>query len=123
MNNDRGFDFIGGFLLGGIVGAAAALLMAPASGVKTREQIRSEGVALKNRGQELGNDAVQQAQKMVKQGQKGVSDTQDRTRLALEEQKTRLTEAIDAGKQAAALRKDDLLNRFEDDKAQVHTEV
>lgn len=75
MTKDRGFGFLGGLLLGGIVGAAIALLMAPASGEETRDQIRSEGVALKRRGQEFGNDRMEQAQNMVKQGQKGVSDT------------------------------------------------
>ncbi|HZQ05502.1 MAG TPA: YtxH domain-containing protein [Anaerolineae bacterium] len=117
MNNNNGYGFIGGFLLGGIVGAAAALLMAPASGKETREQIRAEGVALENRAQEFGDDTMRQARKMVKQGQKGVTDAQARTTHALEEQKLRLTEAIDASKQAASQRKDEMVNRFEDVKA------
>lgn len=81
-------------MLGGIVGAAVALLMAPASGQDTREQIRSEGVALKHRGQDFGNDRMQEAQKMVKQGQKGVSDAQARLGNAMDEQKNNLRQAI-----------------------------
>jgi gas vesicle protein len=94
MNNDRGYSFIGGFVLGGIVGAAVALLMAPASGQDTRDQIRSEGIALKHRGEEFGNDRMQEAQQMVKQGQKGVSDAQTRLGSAIQDQKDNLREAI-----------------------------
>lgn len=75
MNYDRGFGFIGGFVLGGLIGAAIALLLAPASGEQTREQIREEGIALRNRGQELSEDAMRQAQNLVKQGQQSVADT------------------------------------------------
>lgn len=117
MNNDRGFGFLGGFLLGGIVGAAIALLLAPMSGEETRDQIRSEGVALKNRSQEFGNDRMEQAQKMVKQGQKGVSAAQARFGSAVQDEKDHLQEAIDAAKHAASQRKDELLHRFEEDKA------
>jgi gas vesicle protein len=111
-----------GLLLGGIAGAATALLLAPESGEDTREQIRSQGIELKNRGEELGSQAMQRGQKMKKEGQKRVSDVQARTGLALEEQKTRLNKAIDAGKQAASPQKDELLNRFEENTApQVNT--
>jgi len=98
MNNDRGFGFIGGFVLGGIVGAAVALLMAPASGQDTRGQIRSEGIALRDRGQQFGDDRMQEAQKMVKQGQKGISDAQARLGSAMDDQKDNLREAIGVGK-------------------------
>jgi gas vesicle protein len=117
MNNNRGFEFLTGFVVGGVVGAATVLLMAPASGKETREQIRVRSSELKNRGEALGNEAKAQVQKATKEGQKRVSDVQERTGLALEEQKARLVEAIDAGKQAASQRKDELMNRFEDNKA------
>jgi gas vesicle protein len=114
MNYDRGFSFIGGFVLGGIVGAAAALLLAPASGEETRDQIRSEGVALKHRGQEFGHDRIQEAQKIVKQGQKDVSDAQARFGGAIQDQKEHLQEAVDAGKQAVSHRKNEMVNRFQE---------
>ncbi len=117
MNNNRGFEFLTGFVVGGIVGAATVLLMAPASGEETREQIRVRSRGLKNRGEALGNEAKVQVQKATKEGQKRVSDAQERTGLGLEEQKVRLVEAIDAGKQAASQREDELLSRFEDNKA------
>src|SRR6202158_2061219 len=102
MNYDRGFGFIGGFVLGGMVGAAVALLLAPTSGQETRYQIRSEGVALKHRGQEFSDGKMHDAQTMMKKGQKGVSDAQARFDGAIQDQKDHLQEAIDSGKQAAS---------------------
>lgn len=111
MNNDRGFGFIGGFLLGGLVGATAALLLAPNSGEETRDQIRAEGFALKDRGQQYGSDRIEEAQKMVRQGQKGVSDAQARLGGAIEHQKDNLQDAVGAGKQAMSDRKGEILHR------------
>lgn len=110
MNNTRGIDFLAGFLLGGIVGAAVALLMAPQSGEETRELIRERGIELKTRGEEFSAEAYQQAQRTA-------AEAQERSRLALEEQKARLQEAIDAGKQAAAQRRGELMGKFDADKA------
>lgn len=117
MNNSRGIDFLAGFLLGGIVGAAIALLMAPQSGEETRDDLRSRGIELRTRGEEFSNEAMTQAQKLAEEGQKRATEAQERSRLALEEQKSRLQEAIDAGKQAAAQRRSDLMGRFENEKA------
>ncbi len=117
MNNSRGFEFLAGFLLGGIVGAAVALLMAPQSGEETRSELRERGFELRERGATLTDDARQRAATMAEEGQKRASEMQERSRLALEEQKSRLQEAIDAGKQAAAQRRNDLMGRFEQDKA------
>lgn len=111
MNDEsRGLWFLTGLLLGGIVGAAIALLWAPQSGEETREQLREEAIELQKRGSEMTAEARERANKMA-------AEAQERSRLALEEQKARLQEAIDAGKQAASQRKGELMNRFEADKA------
>lgn len=44
--------FLAGFLLGGLVGGAAALLMTPQSGAQTRFQIQTKGIELKNQASE-----------------------------------------------------------------------
>lgn len=119
MNNNRGFGFIGGFLLGGVVGAAGALLLAPYSGEETRGQIRYEGVALKNRGKEFGDDRVHQVQKLVQQGQREIADVQARLGGAIDDQKDNLQDALDAGKNAASHRKDEMVSRFEGAKPNV----
>ena len=44
-------SFFSGFLIGGLVGAAAALLLAPQSGEESRNQIREKGVELKEKAE------------------------------------------------------------------------
>ena len=43
--------FLAGILIGGLVGAAAALLLAPQSGEETREQIREKSIELRDRAE------------------------------------------------------------------------
>jgi gas vesicle protein len=75
MNNFQGPSFIQGLLLGGLVGASVAVLIAPAAGAITRKQIRDESIELTKRGQAFGNSARRQAQNMIKQDQPRVSNT------------------------------------------------
>jgi len=50
-------SFFSGFLMGGIIGAAVALLMAPQSGEETRKLIRERGIELRD----MGADALEKA--------------------------------------------------------------
>ncbi|MEE3254631.1 MAG: YtxH domain-containing protein, partial [Chloroflexota bacterium] len=50
MSNNNNSDFgafFSGFVIGGLVGAAVALVLAPQSGQETRQQIHDKGVELK----------------------------------------------------------------------------
>ena len=52
MSDRNGGDFssfLSGFLMGGLIGAAVALLMAPASGEETRKLIYDKGIELRDR--------------------------------------------------------------------------
>ena len=49
--------FLSGFIIGGLVGAAAALVLAPQSGHETRAQMREKGIELKTRSE----DGLQEA--------------------------------------------------------------
>jgi gas vesicle protein len=55
-NNDFG-TFFAGLVVGGLVGAAVALLLAPQSGEETRTMIHDKGIELKDRAVEYGQDA------------------------------------------------------------------
>jgi len=79
--------YMGWFFLGGIIGAAAALLLTPKTGRETRELIRSGELARKAR--ELATDA---------QGRAG--EWLDKSRELFEEQTQRLMTAFEAGKDA-----------------------
>jgi len=77
------------FLLGGLTGAALALLYAPRSGRETREYL---GERLRE-GAERGRDLKEQA---VARGREFVDDAGE----YLERRKERLAAAVDAGRQA-----------------------
>jgi gas vesicle protein len=55
-NNDFG-TFFAGLIVGGLVGAAVALLLAPQSGEETRTLIRDKSIEIKDRAVEYGQDA------------------------------------------------------------------
>jgi gas vesicle protein len=60
MSDDGGTDvgaFFVGFLVGGLVGAATALLLAPRSGEETRGQIHQKGVELRGKAEGVLDEA------------------------------------------------------------------
>ncbi len=77
------------FVIGGLAGAALAILFAPRSGRETREMISDgvkDGLA---KGRDLKNDVVTRSQHLKEEAVDFI-----------EERKERLGAAIDAGKQA-----------------------
>ncbi len=88
-NRNDAAGYLGWFLLGGVIGAAAALLMAPKAGRETREIIAERGGDVARKAQELANEA---------QGRAG--EWLDKSRELFEEQTQRLMGAFEAGKDA-----------------------
>jgi gas vesicle protein len=91
MANDQNdaAGYLGWFFLGGVVGAAAALLLAPKAGRETRELLVERGGDVARRAQEFANEA---------QGRAG--EWLDKSRELFEEQTQRLMSAFEAGKDA-----------------------
>ncbi len=52
-DNDSGMAFVSGFLLGGLVGAAIGLLLAPKSGAETRAGIAEHSDEWKHRAEDI----------------------------------------------------------------------
>ncbi|MCL5024644.1 MAG: YtxH domain-containing protein [Nitrospirae bacterium] len=77
------------FLLGGLLGAGAALLLAPKSGRETRLRIR-----------ELADDVKDRAEDYVDQAKSRVTSVLDKGKGFVNEQKSILTTAVEAGKEA-----------------------
>jgi len=77
------------FLLGGMVGAGLALLMAPQSGEETRRRIR-----------ELADEVKDKATDYVGQTRERVMSTVEKGKEALDEKKSAITAAFEAGKEA-----------------------
>ncbi len=109
-NNDFG-AFLSGFVVGGLVGAAVALLLAPQSGEETRAVIRDKSIELRDsaysqaevvrgRAGEAVDQAKTRAGEVMDTAKVKASDIQKRSQVVLEEQKERLSTAIEAGKKA-----------------------
>jgi len=145
-------DFLVGVVIGSALGAAAALLYAPAAGTETRQIIKDRtGEALdrttelagqaRTRVSDLASQTQNRASEVVQQTQARVSDmagqvrskagelTQqvqgavDRGRQAVEQQKDAVLSAVEAGRQAFAEKKDQLQQDVADDTAAVTTET
>ncbi len=84
------------FLLGGLTGAAIALLYAPRSGKETRDLLSERVRETTERGRELKEQAVGRGRALVDEAQQYV----DRQKQELESRKERFAAAVEAGKQA-----------------------
>ena len=60
--NNGGSEFFAGLVIGGLVGAAIALLMAPQTGEETRAQIRDASADFKDRANATMADAREKAE-------------------------------------------------------------
>ena len=98
----RGAEFLAGVIIGGLIGAAVGLLLAPQPGEETREQLVEKGIELKERVAELSEEARKKAEELHEEG-----------RTVLETQTVRVKEAIEEGKKAASKKKKDLLQELE----------
>ncbi len=88
-NERRSGGALGWFLLGAIVGAAAAVLTAPRTGRQTRELLAERGGEVAKRAQAWAGEAQTQAGEWL-----------DKSRELFEEQTQRLISAFEAGKEA-----------------------
>ena len=118
MANDDDFGtFLAGFVIGGLVGAAVAMLMAPQSGEETRTLIKEKSIELKDRATEYGADARDRAEKALEDARtradaaivdlrarsdelaamtrERASELQHRGQVVLDEQRTKLETAVE----------------------------
>lgn len=93
MAKDNGGGFLAGFIIGGLVGAALAILFAPQPGEETISMIREKGIELKGR---LGDMSPEEAKATIKKS---------------------VREAIEEGKMAATRTKEEMLGKLDAMKA------
>jgi gas vesicle protein len=84
------------FLLGGLTGAAVALLYAPRSGRETREILSDRFGEAAERGRELKEQVVARSRELMDEAGEYV----ERGREGIDKRRERLSAAIDAGRQA-----------------------
>ena len=80
-------SFLAGFVIGGLIGAGVALLMAPQSGEETRALISDKSIELRDRAAETASDYQARAGEFASQ-----------TAQAYDQQVKRIQAAVDAGK-------------------------
>lgn len=84
-------DFLVGFIVGGAVGAVVGILLAPQSGEETRAQIAERGIELRD-------------------------ELQEKVPPLIDEQRGRVEDAIEKGKEAAAKKRQEILAQMETEK-------
>ena len=94
MSDDNEFGaFFSGFLIGGLVGAAVALLLAPQSGEETREIIRDRSIELRDQATQYADETRVRAEGIAKDAMTTAEDLQKRGQVILEEQKSRVSKS------------------------------
>jgi gas vesicle protein len=99
MSDDRGSNasaVILSFLMGGLTGAALAMLFAPRSGRETREMLGEKLREGADRGRELKDRVASRGREMVDDA----ADYLTKQKETVERRRDRLTAAIEAGRQA-----------------------
>lgn len=102
MGNEEGRygagSLILGFFIGGLVGAGVALLLAPQPGTETRQKIK-----------ELAEDAKGKAAEYAEKVKGQLTSTVEKGKGILEEKKSLVTAAVEAGKEAYQKEKEKLV--------------
>ena len=111
MNENNGGEFgafLAGFVIGGLVGAAAALILAPQSGSETRSKITDKGQDMREAGEQRMHQARESADHYIHRSDQMDSevsiDVQEQARIIL-----------DSGRQQSESMDDDSSVPAEDD--------
>lgn len=96
-------NFLAGMGLGALVGATAALLLAPKSGNETRQDIVNATEDLKVKASKAMQDISRSSEELVQ-----------KSKDLMESTKTKVQNAVDAGKQAMTAKKEQLSGEGEE---------
>jgi gas vesicle protein len=95
MSDENDFGtFLAGFIIGGLVGAAVALITAPQSGEETRSVIHDKSIELKDK-------AVSTAEETRSRAEKALEEARQRADQALEEVRLRAEDLAEVTKERA----------------------
>lgn len=67
-DRNNGIGFVFGLLVGALVGASIAIILAPQSGAETRETLRSKATEVKGKAQDLVGELKDDAGEWVEKG-------------------------------------------------------
>jgi gas vesicle protein len=114
--------FMAGFVIGGLVGAATALLTAPQSGAETRAQITAKSEELRRAGGEQIQHYGEVASSSWSDAQERMKDTgeqvQERARIILDEGKRKPSKAQENSKERVQKAADDIAEMTADEEGE-----
>ena len=110
VERDSGGMSVGAFALGLAIGAAAALLWAPASGEETRARIRREARRAGERARELKEDITEQVVERAERVRDVVGGRVRNTRDEVTRRAQAVGDAVHAGRDAASTAREELDN-------------
>ena len=91
---------LGLLAVGAIIGAAAALLLAPKTGDETRELLREKGTDWAHQARERGSELAKRAQETMGDAQIRAQEYLGRSREVVEDTSAQLKAAFEAGRGA-----------------------
>ena len=103
---------IGSFLWGAIIGAGAALLLAPRSGEETREVLREKGRQLRDKAEDTRDDLQARLEDGYDRAKARVEEKFERARRNIGDTGAGARDAVKAGKAAVHSARDELERRL-----------
>lgn len=93
--------FFTGFLIGGLIGAATALLLAPQSGEETRTQIRDKSIELKEKAEVAYADVQKKLETTTAELQKKFEEFRAEAQKRIDELSAQVQKAVKKGEAQA----------------------
>jgi gas vesicle protein len=82
--------YLAGFIIGGLIGAATALLLAPQSGEETRTMIRDKSIEIKDRASATAEEALEKASATLDETRTRLTATVEDLRKRVDEMSTQM---------------------------------
>jgi gas vesicle protein len=102
MDKQNALSYLKGILIGGIVGAATAMLLVPQSGPETRSQMREQAAQLRQKAEASYAEMQSQMDKTMSQLRASVDDMKVKVDKAVSQSRARLAKEVqDVGEQIA----------------------
>lgn len=105
------------FIWGALLGAAAALLLAPKSGAETQQELKERARRLRERAEEKAGELQETFQDAFSQGRRQVEDGYETAKRTVSEGRQRARQAIDAGRKAAHAARSELDDQMSEARA------
>jgi gas vesicle protein len=100
------------FVWGALIGAAAALLLAPKSGAETQQELKERARRLRERAEEKAGELQDTLQDAFTQGRRQVEEKYEVAKGKVQEGRERAQHALDAGKKAARAARSEMETRM-----------